>query len=52
LEEALLASQFVPHVLLYRQPWNAFTMNVDHRLIPVDNWQQIVKKIVDLESGR
>jgi uncharacterized HAD superfamily protein len=51
LEEALLASDFIPNVLLYRQPWNSFTMNVDHRLIPVDNWEQIVSFIAGLDDG-
>jgi len=51
LEEALLASRFVPNVILYHQPWNNFTLNVDHRVIPVDNWSQIVEVIKKVEGN-
>jgi uncharacterized HAD superfamily protein len=50
LEEALLASEFIPYVLLYRQPWNSFTLNSSRRLIPVDNWSQIVDVVAKLEK--
>ena len=52
LEEALLASQFIPHVLLYRQPWNSFTLNVKNQVIPVGDWVQIVKIIGDIECDK
>ncbi len=50
LEEALLASQFVPHVLLFRQPWNRYTLNVKDRVIRVRDWDEVVGVIRRIEG--
>jgi uncharacterized HAD superfamily protein len=52
LEEALLASQFVPHVLLFRQPWNAHTYNAKHLVTPVMDWEEVVRVVKEIEDGR
>ena len=50
LEEALLASQFVPNVLLFEQPWNRYTLNVKDRVIRVRNWDEVVGVIRRIEE--
>jgi uncharacterized HAD superfamily protein len=52
LEEAIVASQFIPHVLLFLRPWNRFTLNVWNRLTPVSNWDEIVAHIRAIEQKR
>ena len=50
LEEALLASQYVPNVILFEQPWNRYTLNVEDRVIQVKDWGELVEVIRKLES--
>jgi hypothetical protein len=50
LEEALLASQFVPNVLLFEQPWNRYTLNVKDRVVVVRDWDEVVGVIRELEN--
>jgi uncharacterized HAD superfamily protein len=51
LEEAIVASEFIPKVLLFQRPWNRFTLNVWNRLTPVTNWVEVVSEIKKFEQN-
>ena len=50
LEEALLASEHIQHVVLFCQPWNQFTLNSKNRLIPVVDWEEVVHVVGTIEE--
>jgi len=52
LEEAIVASEFIPNVLLFQRPWNRFTLNVWNRLTPVMNWGEVVSEIRKIERNQ
>jgi len=52
LEEAIVASEFIPQVLLFQRPWNRFTLNVWKRLTPVTTWGEVVSEIEKMERNR
>lgn len=50
LAEALVASEHIEHVVLFRQPWNQFTLNLSRKLIEVTNWREVVEVVGNIES--
>jgi uncharacterized HAD superfamily protein len=45
LEEVILIAEYCPLVFLYKRPWNA-TKNINNSFICVNNWEEIIRKIV------